>query len=120
MLGTVAEVHGDEGGLVWPKSIAPFAVHLVELGNVNDPTVRAEAQKLYDELTDAGAEVLWDDRDIRAGEKFAESDLLGIPLRVVVSTKTIASGKLEVKSRKEGVVSLIDRDEVTNILNSVF
>ena len=118
-LGTVVEVHGDEKGLVWPKSIAPFAVHLVDLSG-GDAAVRGEAQKLYEELSLEGIDTLWDDRDIRAGEKFAESDLLGIPLRVVVSAKTIESGKLEVKKRKGGEVSMIERGELSNILNSIF
>ncbi|MBI5798827.1 MAG: prolyl-tRNA synthetase [Candidatus Yonathbacteria bacterium] len=109
VLGTVVEVLGDDNGLVWPESISPFAVHLVELGKSDDTTVRIEAEKLYNELTQAGVEVLWDDRDLRAGEKFAESDLMGIPLRVVVSAKTLESGKFEVKTRATGEVSMVDR-----------
>lgn len=120
LLGTVVEVLGDDKGLVWPEAISPFAVHLVELGNADDTTVRAEAEKLYQELTSAGVEVLWDDRDLRAGEKFAESDLIGIPLRVVISKKTIESGKLEVKTRATGEVVMVDRDELFKIQNSKF
>lgn len=120
VLGTVVEVLGDENGLVWPKEIAPFDVHLVELGGAGDTAVREATQKLYDELTQAGLEVLWDDRDLRAGEKFADSDLIGIPVRVVVSKKTIESGKFEVKVRATGEVSMADRDELFNIQHSIF
>lgn len=119
VLGTVVEVLGDEKGLVWPSAIAPFAVHLVELGNA-DEMVRKEAQKLYDELIGKGIDVLWDDRDLRAGEKFAESDLIGIPLRVVVSSKTIASESFEIKNRATGEVSMVDRTELFNIPHSKF
>ena len=112
VLGTVVEVLGDDKGLVWPKAIAPFAIHLVELGSVEDASVRESAKNLYEELVENGIEVLWDDRDLRAGEKFAESDLMGIPLRVVVSTKTIASGSFEVKNRKTGDVSMLSLDEL--------
>ncbi len=93
-MAVIAELMSDDKGLVWPEAVAPFRVHLVELANDN-PDVTNEAAELYRELTSAGIEVLWDDRDVRAGEKFADSDLLGIPLRIVVSEKTLAAGKLE-------------------------
>lgn len=109
VLGTVVEVLGDEKGLVWPRDIAPFNVHLVEIGNKEDDSVRNEAQKLYDELTSDGVEVLWDDRDLRPGEKFADSDLIGIPLRVVVSAKTLAAGTFEIKNRATGEVFMVER-----------
>lgn len=112
VLGTVVEVLGDEKGLVWPETISPFSVHLVEIGSAGDAIVRAEAQKLYEELSISGVEVLWDDRDIRAGEKFAESDLLGIPLRVIVSEKTLTQGTFEVKNRATGEVSMISREDL--------
>ena len=101
LLATVAELLSDERGLVWPEAVAPFRVHLIELPSENGE-VRGEAQELYRELTSAGIEVLWDDRDARAGEKFADSDLLGIPLRVVVSEKTLTAGKFECVERRSG------------------
>lgn len=115
VLGTVVEVLGDDKGLVWPEAISPFAVHLVELGSTDDSTVHTEAESLYGELTGEGVEVLWDDRDLRAGEKFAESDLIGIPLRVVVSAKTLASETFEVKNRRTGEVSMVSRDELLSL-----
>lgn len=117
LMGVTVEALSDDKGLVWPNAIAPFAVHLVELGSKDDDTVRTEAQKLYDELTSAGVEVLWDDRDLRAGEKFADSDLIGIPTRVVVSAKTLASGTFEVKNRATGEVSMVERTELFKTLD---
>ncbi|OGC88563.1 prolyl-tRNA synthetase [Candidatus Adlerbacteria bacterium RIFOXYC1_FULL_48_26] len=101
LMAVVAELLSDDKGLVWPESIAPFRVHLVELPSDNEE-VSKEAAELYRELTEAGIEVLWDDREARAGEKFADSDLFGIPLRVVVSEKTLAAGKFECVERASG------------------
>jgi prolyl-tRNA synthetase len=103
LMGTVVELLSDEKGIVWPKSIAPFAVHLVQLGD--DTEVQTEAAEMYRELTEEGVEVLWDDRDARAGEKFADSDLIGIPLRVVVSQKSLAEGKFECVERHSGITA---------------
>ncbi len=103
LMATVAEVLSDAKGLVWPKAVAPFAVHLVSLGD-NDE-VKKEAEELYTTLTSSGVEVLWDDTDRRAGEKFADSDLLGLPLRVVVSEKTIAAGAYECALRASGTTT---------------
>ena len=92
LMGTIVEVFADAKGIMWPKGVAPFAVHLVELSAGNEE-VKKHAEELYRDLQAAGVEVLFDDRDARAGEKFADSDLIGIPLRVVVSGKTIGVGK---------------------------
>ncbi len=101
LMATVAELMSDAKGLVWPEAVAPFRVHLVSLTNDNSDVV-AEADELYRELSEAGIEVLYDDTDRRAGEKFADSDLIGIPLRVVVSEKTLAAGKFECVERASG------------------
>ena len=103
LMGTVVESLADDKGLVWPDEIAPFAVHLVQLGD--DAEVQKEAEELYRELNGAGIEVLWDDRDARAGEKFADSDLIGIPLRVIVSQKSLAEGKFECVLRQSGTTA---------------
>lgn len=110
MLGTVVEVLGDDKGLVWPQAIAPFQVHLVEIPSAK-PEVREYAKNIYEELVARGIEVLWDDRDLRAGEKFAESDLMGIPSRVVVSEKTLTAGMLEIKERATGEVHMVEREK---------
>lgn len=114
LVGVLAEVFADEKGLVWPKEVAPFHVHLVRLG-VNEKTVEY-ADKLYDRLTSEGLEVLYDDRDLRPGEKFADSDLIGIPVRFVVSDKTVEQGKVEVKYRTKSDAELLSVEDALSAL----
>jgi prolyl-tRNA synthetase len=97
LMGLLAEHFADERGLVWPENVAPAKVYLARLGD--NPAVVKQADELYDHLTQAAVSVLYDDRDIRPGQKFADADLLGIPYRVVVSEKTVAAGSYEVKTR---------------------
>ncbi len=106
LMGAIVEVFADEKGIVWPEAVAPFVVHLVLL-NGDVPEVKAEAERLYSDLTKKGVEVLFDDREATAGEKFADSDLIGIPKRIVVSKKTVADKKFELKTRIDGVVSSV-------------
>jgi prolyl-tRNA synthetase len=101
LMGTIVETLADDKGIVWPEEVAPFRVHLVEISNGNED-VKREAEELYRELNQAGIDVLWDDRDARAGEKLNDSDLIGIPLRVVVSEKTLAAGAFECVERASG------------------
>lgn len=110
VMGVIAELFSDDHGLVWPDNIAPYRVYLVSIGD--DEKVIAEAQKVYEELNNAGVEVLWDDRMVRPGEKFADGDLMGIPHRVVVSPKTIAAGKLEYKGRTDNESSQLTATEL--------
>jgi prolyl-tRNA synthetase len=93
VMGVMSELLSDDKGLVWPKEVAPFQVHLVSL-NQNEA-----AEDIYKTLEAKGVEVLFDDRDLRAGEKFADADLIGIPVRVVVGEKSLESKMLEVKRR---------------------
>lgn len=107
VMGTVAEVLSDDKGLVWPESIAPFAVHLISIED-KAGKVKEKADALYERLTKKGIEVLFDDRDARPGEKFADSDLIGIPKRIIISEKTLESDSVEVKDRKTGTTELIN------------
>ena len=110
LMGTVVEILADDKGLVWPVTIAPFKVHVVELTSGNKK-VKETAEKLYKELAKEGVEVLYDDRGTRAGEKFNDSDLIGIPLRIVVSEKGLDKGEFEIKQRKDGkVLSMKEKD----------
>lgn len=99
LMATAIEQHNDAEGIRWPMSIAPYQVHLVTIGK--DEPVLGAAQKFYDDLTAAGIEVLWDDRDERPGVKFKDADLLGIPFRVTVGAKALANGNIELKPRTE-------------------
>ena len=99
LVATAIEQHHDAEGMRWPMSLAPYHVHLVTIGK--DDAVVAAAAKIYDELWSKGVEVLWDDRDERPGFKFKDADLIGLPLRVTVGGKSLASGNVEMKLRTE-------------------
>jgi prolyl-tRNA synthetase len=110
LVGTIVEACNDERGMKWPKHVAPFPVHLVSL-SAKDPVeaekVMTAASALHDELTKAGFEPLWDERSASAGEKFADADLIGLPLRIVISSKTLAEGAVEWKPRHEAEAKLM-------------
>ncbi len=110
VMGTIAELFADDKGLVWPEEIAPAQVIVVRVGE--DEAVVKAAESLYVKLRAEGLEVLYDDRDARAGQKFADADLLGIPHRVVVSNKTLEKGKLEHKKRIEQESAMVSEDEL--------
>lgn len=115
-LAAIVEEHHDEHGIIWPESIAPYKVYLIHLGE--QETVTQAAQTLYKDLTAAGIAVLYDDRvDTRAGEKFADADLLGMPYRMVVSAKTLATNQIEVKKRTEKVTQLADQKSVIKMVS---
>ena len=109
---TVVEAYADQNGIVWPSAIAPFDVHLLMLEREEGKGVHTAAEKLATELEAVGVSVLYDDRDLSAGEKFADADLIGIPLRVVVSGKTLSAGKVEVKERATGTVEMLSETEL--------
>lgn len=113
VMGTIVEVHHDERGIIWPRSVAPFDVHLVSIGGKQPEDVVASAEALVADLEAAGLEVLWDDRaDAAPGEKFADADLIGIPLRLVVSEKTLAKDAVEWKERGSEKADLIPRADL--------
>jgi prolyl-tRNA synthetase len=114
-LATIAEIHNDDRGIIWPKSVAPFFVHLVGL-QLEDPEIRDWADGIYSNLIQAGIEVLYDDRDVRPGEKFADSDLIGIPYRVIVSKKNKMAGQVELVERATGNVELLIEEELLTLL----
>jgi prolyl-tRNA synthetase len=107
LMACVAEAHHDDDGLIWPASIAPYPVHLVAL-----PGGESVADQLYTELQRAGIEVLYDDRDERAGVKFKDADLLGMPLRLTVGERSLASGGVEFKRRDLAERALVPVDSV--------
>lgn len=109
LLGAIVEALHDNKGMIWPKSVAPYQVYLINLGKEKD--VRDSASKLYNELLDNGIEVVFDDRDESAGKKFNDADLIGIPLRLVVSKKTLAKDSVEWKLRSEEKASFVKINE---------
>jgi len=109
LMGVLVEVYNDEKGMIWPESVAPFQVHLISLCKDGDAK---KADEIYENLVKKGIEVLYDDRNTRAGEKFADSDLIGIPKRIVVSTKTLEKNSVEVKMRNEEKSELVEIEKL--------
>jgi len=105
-LAAIVEVHHDDKGIIWPEEAAPFKVHLLSLGQ------NEEAEEIYKNLEKSGAEVLYDDRDISAGEKFADADLIGIPYRAVISRKSLAAGGIELKRRDSRKSEILSAEEL--------
>lgn len=109
MVGAIVEASHDDRGIIWPESVAPYKVHLVLIQN-SESKIQNFAEDVYQKLQDSGVEVLFDDRDVPAGEKFADADLLGIPYRVVVSAKN--GEDLELKKRSEDEAEKISLDQL--------
>ena len=107
VMGTIVEVYNDERGIIWPEEIAPYKVHLIELAG-------SSAKKIYEKLQKLGVEVLYDDRDISAGAKFGDADLIGLPYRIVVSPKT--GKKFELKKRSSKAVKLVSEADLLKLL----
>ncbi len=110
LMGVLAEVFSDEKGLKWPKAVAPYRVHLISLGASEN--VQTLAEEVHRTLAAEGIEVLYDDRDLRAGEKFADADLIGLPTRVVVSEKSIESKLFETKDRGSDEVKMLSLEHL--------
>lgn len=113
LMATIVEIFSDDKGICWPESVAPFRIHLIALTNKNDAVISA-ARSLYDTLIKRGLEVLYDDRELSAGEKFADADLIGIPFRLIVSEKTLAEDSVEVKKRNENTARLVKLSQIEN------
>lgn len=112
LMGAIVELNSDDRGIIWPENVAPFKVHLISIKKDE------ETAKLYNELQNAGIEVLFDDRDVSPGEKFADSDLIGCPYRVVISEKTLKDGCVELKKRNEKDFEMVKIDKIVELLNN--
>ena len=112
IMGVIVESFADEKGLIWPEAVAPFSLHLVSLFKDKESDSHKQAEDIYKKLTDIGVEVLFDDREDSAGTKFADSDLIGIPMRVVISEKSLAGGGVEIKERKSEKSEIISVEEL--------
>ncbi len=108
---SVVEQRHDAKGIIWPLSIAPYHVSLVEIPAPDDPRPREVAERLYRELEAVGVEVLYDDRDERPGVKFNDADLIGIPLRVAISARNLAKDQVEIKLRQEKDAIFVPLDQ---------
>jgi len=118
LIASVAETHHDEQGLIWPASLAPYDVYLMTLGRRN-PLVDEMADRLYDQLHAANVRVLYDDRDERAGVKFYDADLIGLPLRIAIGERSAAEGSVEVKQRGTSEVTKVVITDVVAYVKSL-
>ncbi len=109
-MAAIVEQHHDEHGIKWPRSVAPYDVHLIAL-----PGLEERAEGVARKLDEAGDEVLLDDRDQRAGEKFADADLIGVPVRVTVGKKTLDDGAVDVRVRETGEERRVAIDDLTSL-----
>lgn len=123
LMGTVVEVYHDDKGIVWPLSVAPFAVHLIKINNPDekiDRKIKKEAEKAYNILLKNQIEVLYDDRmDFSAGEKLIEADLIGIPYRAIISEKTLQKQSIEIKSRNSDKIEFIKLSQLGNYFKKI-
>jgi prolyl-tRNA synthetase len=112
VLACIVEAHHDDKGIVWPRSVAPYAVHLVAIGAARDAAVDETAESVYERLADAGVAVLYDDRDESPGVKLTDAELLGMPTMVTISPRSMAAGGAEVTDRASGDRSVRAIDDV--------
>jgi prolyl-tRNA synthetase len=109
LMGVIAELFSDNKGLIWNENIAPFKVYLARIG---DGEVETEADKIYDLLIKAGVDVLYDDREVSAGQKFADSELLGIPYRLTISERSLSSGTYELTTRIDHEIKMLTLEQL--------
>jgi prolyl-tRNA synthetase len=114
VLASAIEQNNDKDGIIWPASIAPYDLYLCFIGKT--PETKELIESIHNEFKNAGLEVLFDDRDVPAGEKFGDSDLMGMPYRVVVSGKSLAAGGVEVKRRTENDGSVMSAEALLELL----
>jgi prolyl-tRNA synthetase len=117
LMGTIVEILSDGKGIIWPKSVAPFQVHMIGINQKNKPEVTKMINDTYESLKKAGVETLLDDREATAGEKFADSDLIGIPIRVVISEKSIGQNTFETKERTEKEPKQLSLQDIISLAN---
>ncbi|MFB6212241.1 MAG: proline--tRNA ligase [Candidatus Magasanikbacteria bacterium] len=115
LMGSIVEVSHDDRGIIWPQSVAPFDAHLLVIGESTERKLK-EGQKVYKKLSNAGLEILFDDRNVSPGQKFSEADLMGMPYRLVVSENTIEQNKIEIKRRDDKKEKLVDLSKAKEII----
>jgi prolyl-tRNA synthetase len=119
LMGTAVETHNDDNGIIWPKELAPFSAHLIYLCS-QDSKIKARADNIYEVLQKANIEVLYDDREsVSYGEKLKDADLIGIPVRVVVSERAAAQDSAEIKARNKSDVTLCSIKSLANSLRTL-
>jgi len=118
-VAAAVEANHDDAGILWPPSITPFHAIILPV-NVGDAATMEVAEKLYADLTKRGWDVLLDDRDLRAGFKFKDADLVGVPLRITLGERNLKEGKIEIHYRKDGRSDLVDPSEVAPVVERFY
>ena len=116
IVAAAIEQNHDDNGIIWPEPLAPFSVVLVPINMQRSESVREASEALYDELCERGIEVLFDDRDVRPGVKFADAELIGIPHRLVISERGLGAGELEYRHRRDAESRMLKRDDALELL----
>lgn len=117
VIAAIIEKHNDEKGIIWPREVAPFDIEILSIaGTGEDARIKEWTERYYKDLTETGFEVLVDDREESAGRKFNDADLIGIPLRITIGKRALSEGKIEIKSRRDQKVSLVDPENVKKSL----
>ncbi|HXH54858.1 MAG TPA: proline--tRNA ligase [Gammaproteobacteria bacterium] len=119
IVAAAIEQHHDDKGIIWPAPMAPFQVILIPIGLLTSAAVKTATETLYQELRDAGIDVLLDDREERPGVMFADAELIGIPHRIVISEKNLTAGNLEYKGRRDATARLVPEGEIMQFLNTM-
>ena len=119
LMASVIETNNDDNGIVWPITIAPYQVYLVSLATKRTPEVTETAERIYAQLQEVGIEILYDDRDERAGVKFNDADLLGVPIRLTVGARGVKSGIVELKLRRSDELLELPLDDIVNQVRGV-
>jgi len=119
LMGTVVEIHSDDSGIIWPKEIAPFSAHLIYLSS-KDSKIKTQSDEIYKVLQKSGIEVLYDDRDnVSFAEKLKDADLIGIPVRIVLSERTVSRASVELKERNKSDIALCSIKSLVNSLKTL-
>jgi len=118
VIAAIVEQWNDENGIIWPKNVAPFHIHLLGLNLDKDKEIEKKAHKLHEELKKNGIEVLFDERNISAGKKFADADLIGIPIRLTISARSLENGGIEWKERKKEKAEIISEKDLMKKIDS--
>ena len=118
IVAAAIEQNNDERGIIWPSAISPFEILIIVLNDKDDSNVMDQAMKIYQELRSDGIEVVIDDRDERAGVKFADADLLGVPTQVIVGKRGLEQNKIEIATRSTGEKRKVEINEVVNSLKN--
>jgi prolyl-tRNA synthetase len=118
LMGTIVEIFHDKDGIIWPKSISPFQVHLIPIEDKKE--IKERAEKIYNELLKEKIEVLYDDRRKNPGEKFVDCDLIGIPLRMVVSERSLRENCVEIKERKSGEIKMVKISKIKDAIKNFY